>query len=183
MASCVLIHLLLTVVLFHMTAASCKSYVSSSGVYKDSLSCGFTETCCGTCDYRYCCSAGNNFTEEDQDACFTFAKSHGSNDASIGMVITLVVIIVIVVLICRCWRRCCLYNLCRKPRTVVVTTPPAAAAATTTVINMQSIVPVAQYPAYQPVSTQPGYGGQPYPAQPCAQGPPPSYQTAGKNGK
>ncbi|XP_056098410.1 protein shisa-5-like [Rhinichthys klamathensis goyatoka] len=45
----------------------------------------------------------------------------------------------------------------------------------------------AQYPAYQPVPTQPGYGAQPmqtgpYQGQPYAPGPPPPYHMAANPG-
>ncbi len=37
-----------------------------------------------------------------------------------------------------------------------------------------------QNPQYQPVPTQPGYGGQPMQTGPYAPGPPPSYHVASK---
>ncbi|XP_065100594.1 protein shisa-5-like isoform X2 [Paramisgurnus dabryanus] len=176
MASRVLIHLLLTVILFHVTVANyCKEYVSSSGVFHFRSSCSYLQFCCGTCDNRYCCS--NPFavlTDEDQNAC----TINNLSQAAIGLIALGISIFVILTLICCCCccPCCCLYNTCRKPRTVVGTS-------TTTVVNTQCVMqqpPVqgAQYPPYQPVPTQPPYGGQPYLAQPSAQGPYPAQPSA-----
>ncbi|XP_065100597.1 protein shisa-5-like isoform X2 [Paramisgurnus dabryanus] len=192
MTSRVLIYLILTVILFHVTAASdCKDYTSSSGSYKSRSSCGYRQFCCGTCNNRYCCS--NSYDRLNQDACIIKSFSN----AITGLIVLAIAVFVILTLICCCCPCCCLYNVCRKPRPVVGTS-------TTTVVNTQCVMqqpPVqgAQYPPYQPVPTQPPYGGQPYPAQsyahgqyqaqpyaqgpyqaqPYAPGPPPPYQTVG----
>ncbi len=52
-------------------------------------------------------------------------------------------------------------------------------------IQQQPVMQGGQNPQYQPVPTQPGYGGQPmqtgpYQAQPYAPGPPPPYQVTRK---
>ncbi|XP_030638864.1 protein shisa-5-like [Chanos chanos] len=115
--------------------------------------------------------------------------------AVVGVIVT--VIIIVVCCVCPC---CCIYKMCRKPRPVVAT------ATHTTVINtpypqqQQTPNQAAQYPGYQPVPAQPGFGGQsaygtpgygaqpgyggqpmptaPYQAQPYAPELPPPYQEA-----
>nr|XP_055074718.1 uncharacterized protein LOC129454262 [Misgurnus anguillicaudatus] len=169
MTSRVLFHLFLTVVLFHVTAAvDCKSYISS-GEFKDHKSCNNGQTCCGTCDNRYCCSGFfGALSEDEQDACTIKHFSY----FTIGLIILGIVAFVTLILSCCCCPCCCLYNMCRKPR-------PVVGMSTTTVVNTQCVMqqpPVqgGQYPPYQPVPTQPPYGGQPYLAQPYAQGPNPA---------
>uniref|UniRef100_A0A9J8BJY4 Protein shisa-5-like n=1 Tax=Cyprinus carpio carpio TaxID=630221 RepID=A0A9J8BJY4_CYPCA len=100
---------------------------------------------------------------------------------AIGLSVVGVVVFIILFITCCCCPCCCIYRMCRKPRPVVQTH-------VTTVMNPQSIQmqPVmqgGQYPQYQPVLTQPGYGGQPmqtepYQEQSNAPGPPPSYDMA-----
>ncbi|XP_073717864.1 uncharacterized protein [Misgurnus anguillicaudatus] len=169
MTSRVLFHLFLTVVLFHVTAAvDCKSYISG-GEFKDHKSCNNGQTCCGTCDNRYCCSGFfGALSEDEQDACTIKHFSY----FTIGLIILGIVAFVTLILSCCCCPCCCLYNMCRKPR-------PVVGMSTTTVVNTQCVMqqpPVqgGQYPPYQPVPTQPPYGGQPYLAQPYAQGPNPA---------
>ncbi|XP_030633540.1 protein shisa-5 [Chanos chanos] len=177
----------------------CEGYYSSSGRYESKKDCSFMQFCCGTCDNRYCCSSyGSKLSEYDQDLC-TFGRTETTMEITAGIVGVIVLVVVVVVCcVCPC---CCIYKMCRKPRPVVAT------ATHTTVINtqypqqqQQTPNQGAQYPGYQPVPAQPGFGGQPaygtpgygaqpgyggqpmptapYQAQPYAPGPPPPYQEA-----
>ncbi|XP_050950162.1 protein shisa-5 [Labeo rohita] len=79
---------------------------------------------------------------------------------------------------CPCWF---IYKMYKKRRAVAAT--QVTTVTNTNLIQQQSAMQAAQYPQYQPVPTEPGYGGQPmqmgpYNGQPCAPGPPPSYQVA-----
>ncbi|XDV22575.1 hypothetical protein PO909_027446, partial [Leuciscus waleckii] len=141
--------------------------------------------CCGSCNNRYCCSS-THLKLTDQDVC----KTQSSESPAIVSGIMVIVVICIVLVICRRCPCCCLYNMCRTPTTVVGGTH------VTTVVNTQCIqqqqqqqpaMQPAQYPAYQPVPTQPGYGAQPmqtgpYQGQPYAPGPPPSFNMAANPG-
>ncbi|XP_026105575.1 protein shisa-5-like isoform X4 [Carassius auratus] len=172
--------LLLSAGLFTVTdgfGEDCKSYYTSDNVYRSSISCGFWQHCCGSCDDRYCCPIESlRLSEHEQDMC-TIRNS----GIAIGLSIVGVVVFIILLITCCCCPCCCIYQMCRKPR-------PAVQTHVTTVVNTQSIQqqPVmqgGQYPQYQPVPTQAGYGGQPmqtapYQGQSYAPGPPPSYHVA-----
>ncbi|XP_059400142.1 protein shisa-5-like isoform X1 [Carassius carassius] len=171
--------LLLSVGLFTVTDGfgdDCKSYFTSNG-YRSSINCGFMLHCCGSCDNRFCCySESSRLSYHEQDMC-TIRNS----GIAIGLSIAGVVVFIVLLITCCCCPCCCIYQMCRKPR-------PAVQTHVTTVMNTQSIQPQpvmqgGQYPQYQPVPTQAGYGGQPmqtgpYQGQSYAPGPPPSYHVA-----
>ncbi|XP_026105572.1 protein shisa-5-like isoform X1 [Carassius auratus] len=202
MASASAVLLLLSAGLFTVTDGSgddCESYFTGDNVYKPSSSCWFGTHCCGSCDLRYCCSSEYlRLSEHEQDMCTMRSTEdlavpespplpemyQGNRIDSIVIGSTLVGVVVLIVFFiccCCCCPCCCFYQMCRKPRPVVQTH-------VTTVVNTQSIQPQpvmqgGQYPQYQPVPTQPGYGGQPmqtapYQGQSYAPGPPPSYHVA-----
>ncbi|XP_043078884.1 protein shisa-5 isoform X2 [Puntigrus tetrazona] len=164
----------------------CQVYMTSSGVLKPSIDCGFLQFCCGTCDNRYCCSNPmKRLSEDDQDSCFFDNKS-----VIIGMSIAGIVVFIIMFIVCCVCPCCCLYKMCRTPR-------PAMATTTTTVVStqypQQPVVQGGQYPPYQPMPAQAGYGGTPayggqpaptgpYQGQPYSSVPPPPYQEAGGPG-
>lgn len=188
MASRVLLHLLLTGVLFHVTAAGdCLGYMTSDGIYESYKTCSYYQFCCGTCENRYCCSYESfHLSNSAQFICNVKTLSN----AAIGLIIAGIAIVFIAIICCCC---CCCSCCCQKPRPVVGTT--------TTVVNTQcnmqpSIVQEGQYPAYQPVPTQPAYAEQPMPAyagqpmpagpyqtQPYVAGPPPPYHTVAGPGQ
>ncbi|XP_048038650.1 protein shisa-5-like [Megalobrama amblycephala] len=187
MASTVAVLVLLSACLFTVTVGfgdDCRSYITSSNEYKHSISCGnsiWLQHCCGTCDHRFCCSSERlKLSNHDQNMC----NIKGGALALIVSVVVGTVVISTVFIICCCCPCCCIYKMCKKPTPVVGTH-------VTTVMNTQCIqqpvVQGAQYPAYQPVPTQPGYGGQPmqtgpYQGQPYAPGPPPPYHTVASPG-
>ncbi|XP_042568346.1 protein shisa-5-like [Cyprinus carpio] len=91
------------------------------------------------------------------------------------------VVVLIILFICCCCPCCCIYQMCRKPRPVVQT--HVTTVMNTQCIQQQPVMQGVQYPQYQPVPTQPGYGGHPmqtgpYQGQSYAPGPPPSYHVA-----
>ncbi|XP_059400143.1 protein shisa-5-like isoform X2 [Carassius carassius] len=117
------------------------------------------------------------------DDCKSYFTSNNDRNSgiAIGLSIAGVVVFIVLLITCCCCPCCCIYQMCRKPR-------PAVQTHVTTVMNTQSIQPQpvmqgGQYPQYQPVPTQAGYGGQPmqtgpYQGQSYAPGPPPSYHVA-----
>ncbi|KTF75391.1 hypothetical protein cypCar_00043146 [Cyprinus carpio] len=178
MASTSAVLLLLSAGLFTVTVGfgDCKGYFTSNNAYSSSISCGFMQHCCGSCDYRYCCSSeSSRLSEHEQNMCTIDRNSIAIGSSIVG------VLVLIILFTCCCCPCCCIYQMCRKPRPVVQTH-------VTTVMNTQSIQqqPVmqgGQYPQYQPVPTQPGYGGHPmqtgpYQGQSYAPGPPPLYHVA-----
>uniref|UniRef100_A0A9J8B7K0 Protein shisa-5 n=2 Tax=Cyprinus carpio TaxID=7962 RepID=A0A9J8B7K0_CYPCA len=189
MASSVPVLLLLSAVLFTATFADddCKSYFSSAGELKPSIECSFLQFCCGTCDNRYCCSNPlRKLSEDDQDDCFF----NDYKSIAVGVTVAGIVILIIMFIVCCVCPCCCLYKMCRSPR-------PVMGATTTTVVTtqypQQPVVQGGQYPPYQPMPPQAGYGGTPayggqpmqtgpYQGQPYAAGPPPPYQVAGGPG-
>ncbi|XP_059424660.1 protein shisa-5-like [Carassius carassius] len=117
-------------------------------------------------------------------SCFYLSFSGNNNIAIdnilIGSLITGGVILIAVFITCCVCPCCCIYKMCRTPR-------PVAGAHVTTISNthfiqQQPVMQGGQYPQYQPVPTQPGYGQPmqtgPYQGQPYAPGPPPSYHVA-----
>lgn len=189
MASTVPVLLLLSAGLFTATFADddCKSYITSTGMPKPSIDCGFLQFCCGTCDNRYCCSNPIiRLSEDEQEDCF-FSDN---KPVIIGVTIAGIVIFIIMFIVCCVCPCCCIYKMCRTPR-------PVMGATTTTVVStqypQQPVVQGGQYPPYQPMPPQAGYGGTPayggqpmptgpYQGQPYAAGPPPPYQEAGGPG-
>lgn len=189
MASTVPVLLLLSAGLFTATFADddCKSYITSTGMLKPSIDCGFLQFCCGTCDNRYCCSNPIiRLSEDEQEDCF-FSDN---KPVIIGVTIAGIVIFIIMFIVCCVCPCCCIYKMCRTPR-------PVMGATTTTVVStqypQQPVVQGGQYPPYQPMPPQAGYGGTPayggqpmptgpYQGQPYAAGPPPPYQEAGGPG-
>uniref|UniRef100_A0A8C1Y9H1 Protein shisa-5 n=1 Tax=Cyprinus carpio TaxID=7962 RepID=A0A8C1Y9H1_CYPCA len=175
MASTSAVLLLLSAGLFTVTVGfgdDCQGYYTSNNEYKPSIDCGLGTHCCGSCDIRYCCYFESlRLSKHEQDMCTI------NTGIAIGLSVAGVVVLIIL-FICCCCPRCWIYKMCRKHRPVVQTH-------VTTVMNTQSIQqqPVmqgVQYPQYQPVPTQPGYGGhpmqtRPYQGQSYAPGPPPSY--------
>lgn len=170
----------------------CESYTDSYNIYHPSKSCwiGF---CCGECNNRYCCNERfRRLTESQQDFCF----SSSNDDISytpLPMIfsfasIAVVFLIIICCCVCPC---CCLYKMCRKPRpviattthTTVVTSTPHYPPQPTASLGQPQAYQGAQYPPYQPVPVQMGYGAPPptsapYPAKTFTAGPPPTYQEA-----
>uniref|UniRef100_A0A8C2BGU3 Si:dkey-42i9.7 n=1 Tax=Cyprinus carpio TaxID=7962 RepID=A0A8C2BGU3_CYPCA len=163
MASTSVVLLLLSAGLFMVTVGDdCKSYYTSNNEYRSSIRCLFGTHCCGTCDNRFCCPFSFfELSKQRQNFC----------NINIGIVIGLsvagVVVLIILFITCCCCPCCCIYQMCRKPR-------------------LKCFI---QYAQYQPVPTQPGYGGHPmqtgpYQGQSYAPGPPPRitwpYLEAGK---
>ncbi|XP_010744703.2 protein shisa-4 [Larimichthys crocea] len=177
---------------------NCQSYTDITGEYHSSKSCwiGF---CCGTCSNRYCCQdTFMRLSEDQQEDCEVF-NFHSPMPMILGISgFAAILLIFICCCVCPC---CCLYKMCRKPRPVIATTTH-----TTVVTNAPQQYPQqptavpgpphsyqgSQYPQYQPVPVQPGYGAQPmlqgygaqpmapspYQGQPFTPGPPPTYQEA-----
>uniref|UniRef100_A0A8C2KEG0 Protein shisa-5 n=1 Tax=Cyprinus carpio TaxID=7962 RepID=A0A8C2KEG0_CYPCA len=179
MASTLAVLLLLSAGLFTVTVGfgdDCQGYFTRNNEYKPSIDCGFWEHCCGTCDNRFCC-----FYSDPMLSAFKQNLCNINVSIAIGLSVVGVVVFIILFITCCCCPCCCIYRMCRKPRPVVQTH-------VTTVMNTQSIQPQpvmqeVQYTQYQPVPTQPSYGGQPmqtgpYQEQSNAPGPPPSYDMA-----
>ncbi|XP_052445084.1 protein shisa-5 [Carassius gibelio] len=177
MASTLALLLLLSAGLFTVKAGDdCKSYLNINNEFKNWINCYGREHCCGSCNHRYCCSSEYfKLSESDQNLCTLRNKN-----IVIGSLITGGVILIAVFITCCVCPCCCIYKMCRTPR-------PVAGAHVTTISNahfiqQQPVMQAGQYPQYQPVPTQPGYG-QPmqtglYQGQPYAPGPPPSYHVA-----
>ncbi|XP_056614725.1 uncharacterized protein LOC130429904 [Triplophysa dalaica] len=163
----------------------CLSYTTSGGSYNPSKSCSYG-FCCGTCEHRYCCPfEANRFSESAQLTCSVRSYVSGSEPLSTtGIVFTIAGIAIVFIAIITCC--CCCCSCCQSQRPMVGTT-------TTTVVNtqcnmQQPMVQGGQYPAYQPVPTQPAYAGQPmqagqYQTQPYVAGPPPPYHTVAGPGQ
>ncbi|XP_028969263.2 protein shisa-4 [Esox lucius] len=182
----------------------CEGYLKKSGLYVAKRDCGYFLHCCGTCENRYCCgNIQDTLSESEQDRCNSRRDEdnkmrfniYTSDTMTISLSVIGVIIILIIIICCCVCPCCCLYNMCRKPRPVMTTTTH------TTVVNtqypqqpVQSYQGSPQYPAYQPVPAQHGYGGHPqagypagqpmptapgYQAPPCQPGPPPPYQEIG----
>uniref|UniRef100_A0A8C5DZK6 Protein shisa-5 n=1 Tax=Gouania willdenowi TaxID=441366 RepID=A0A8C5DZK6_GOUWI len=170
----------------------CHSYTDLHGTYHHSKRC--SSFCCGTCNNRYCCSDTFwRLTDDKQDDCSDIATySYSSPLPMIVGIIAFIILLLLIICCCVC-PCCCLYKMCRKPTPVIATTTH-----TTVVTNtprpypQQPTVHVPsqpyqgnQYPPYQPVPVQPGFGAQPGPTtpypghgQPFVAGPPPTYQEA-----
>ncbi|KAK7126617.1 hypothetical protein R3I94_017951 [Phoxinus phoxinus] len=187
MASTVPVLLLLSAGLFTVTVGfgddECSAYITSDREYMPSMSCTnmfVSMHCCGTCDFRYCCPLESlKLSAYEQHVC----TIQNSDVIAIVSGIIGIVVFFIIVIVCCCSPCCCMYNMCRKPRPVV------GGAQITTVMNTQCVQQQqpAQYPAYQPVPTQPGYGAQPmqtgqYQGNLYTPGPPPSYNMAANPG-
>ncbi|XP_029357960.1 protein shisa-5-like [Echeneis naucrates] len=192
------VSLLALYVLFPCVSAGdkCKSYTDLTSTYHSSQYC-YSGFCCGSCYNRYCChDSFLRLSEDQQEDCeFSYQSSPMPMVLGIGSIIVLVLIF-ICCCVCPC---CCLYKACCKPQPVVATTTH-----TTVVTNATPQYPQqptatqpqpyqgAQYPSYQPIPMQPGYGAQSvpqgygpqpmattsYPSQPFMPGPPPTYQEA-----
>ncbi|XP_055072749.2 protein shisa-5 [Misgurnus anguillicaudatus] len=194
MASAVPVVLLLSAALFTTTVADddCKSYMTSNGIFKGPIDCNYNRFCCGTCDDRYCCTdLLEKFSEDAQAFCEYELYDNEIRSIALGVSVAAIVIAIIIFTICCVCPCCCFYKMCRKPRPIMTT-------ATTTVITsqypQQPVIQGGQYPPYQPMPPQHGYGGQPayggqpmptgpYQPQPYAVGPPPPpYQEAGGPG-
>ncbi|XP_044067547.1 protein shisa-5-like [Siniperca chuatsi] len=179
----------------------CQAYRDSSNVYHPFQWC-FNEFCCGSCSKRYCCKDTLwRFDEDDQDNCADI--NFASHSRPLPMIIGIggsVVMLLIAICCCVC-PCCCLYKVCRKPRPVIATTTHTTVVTTapqqypqqpTATPGPPQSYQGAQYPPYQPVPVQPGYGAQPMPqgygpqpmptssyhGQPFNALPPPSYQEA-----
>ncbi|XP_042568229.1 protein shisa-4-like [Cyprinus carpio] len=196
MASSVPVLLLLSAVLFTATFADddCKSYFSSAGELKPSIECSFLQFCCGTCDNRYCCSNPlRKLSEDDQDDCFLCSLCQKYWNVTFESRKT------------ECWSILGFPtqsdSLCPQQPQIRGRKRPCVTAVmgatTTTVVTtqypQQPVVQGGQYPPYQPMPPQAGYGGTPayggqpmqtgpYQGQPYAAGPPPPYQVAGGPG-
>ncbi|XP_043078860.1 protein shisa-5-like isoform X2 [Puntigrus tetrazona] len=173
MASLSAVLLLLFAGLFTAKAGDdCRSYFTTSNVYKPGSVCVFPDHCCGSCDFRYCCSSP--FSKFDQNVCGT------KNTVVISSVAGGLVILVVLFITCCCCPCCCMYQMCRKPRPVVGT--HVTAITNTSVIQQPPAAQGIQYSQYQPVPNQPGYAHPmqtaPYQGQPYAPGPPPPYHVA-----
>ncbi|XP_015203759.1 protein shisa-5 isoform X1 [Lepisosteus oculatus] len=191
----------------------CESYIDSLGKFHGEQKCSLFQFCCGSCENRYCCGRfSDKLDEDEQKTCFirrrwdemgksgeiaysaweSMTTSHTSGmGMSIAIGVTIFIIFIIIIISCCTCSCCCLYKMCRKPPRPIVTTT-----ATTTVMQIPypqqpaapQTYPGPQYPGYQPVPVQPGYGNQPLPTAPYpgqqyaptypASGPPPPYQEA-----
>ncbi|KAM9361309.1 protein shisa-5-like [Symphorus nematophorus] len=175
----------------------CLSYTDLTNEYHSYQKCR-TGFCCGTCYNRYCCQDSFwRLTEDKQEKCGISSFNHSPLPMVLGIGgFVTILIIFICCCVCPC---CCLYKMCRKPQpvlattthTTVVTSAPQHYPQQPTATPGQSYQG-AQYPPYQPIPVQPGYGAQPMPqgygaqpmptspyqGQPFIAGPPPTYQEA-----
>lgn len=191
----VVIFMLCVTVVPLVSADDCKSYTDEYSQRRPSKECGYLEFCCGSCDHRYCCQRhGKRLSESEQEDCdrsndFNFSSFDDEyTTATIASSIAGFVILSLLFISCCVCPCCCLYKMCRKPTPVIATTTHTTV--TTSAQYPQQPVASAgqgyqavQYPAYQPVPVQPGYGAQPMPTapyqgQPYMPGPPPPYQEA-----
>ncbi|XP_041836535.1 protein shisa-4-like [Melanotaenia boesemani] len=191
--SCVFV-LVLCATLFPSVSAGdqdCKSYTDSFGVYHSSEKCR-TGFCCGSCNYRQCCwDYSRWFTEDQQEKCQSYSFSYNSRVPMIVGIVCSIVAFLIFICCCVC-PCCCLYKMCRKPQPVIASTTHTTVVTTNTqqypqqptaIPGLPQSYQAAQYPPYQPMPVQPGYGTQPmptshYPGQQFMPGPPPTYQEA-----
>ncbi|XP_045931424.1 protein shisa-5-like [Micropterus dolomieu] len=204
LSSVVVLALCVTLAPYVSAGDDCQSYTDEFNQYKPSLECssGF---CCGDCTRRYCCHQSIwRFSEDKQERCkYSRFNSQGPQITMIVGICGFVVFLLIVICCCVC-PCCCLYKMCRKPRPVVTTTTHTTVVTTspqqypqqypqqpTATPGQPQSYQGAQYPPYQPIPVQTGYGAQPMPQgygpQPLptspyhGQGfiaPPPSYQEA-----
>ncbi|XP_036957508.1 protein shisa-5-like [Acanthopagrus latus] len=161
----------------------CESYTDVHYTYYESKTCR-TGFCCGSCNNRYCCQDSFwRFTEEEQENCIDWGRSHYSPLPMVLGIVGLVASVLIVVCCCVC-PCCCLYKMCRKPRPVIATTTHTTVVTTAPqqYPRQQTSTPAqpqsyqgAQYPSYQPVPVQPGYGAHPPPQGYGAHPPPQGY--------
>uniref|UniRef100_A0A673IG08 Protein shisa-5 n=1 Tax=Sinocyclocheilus rhinocerous TaxID=307959 RepID=A0A673IG08_9TELE len=170
MASTLAVLMLLSAGLFTETVGfgdDCKGYFTSNNVYRSSITCGFGQHCCGTCNDRYCCYFGSaKLSEHEQNMC------NINSSIAIGLSVVGFVVFIIVFITCCCCPCCS-----------VVGTHITTVMNTQCIQQQQPVMQGGQYPQYQPVPTQAGYGGQPmqtgpYQGQSYAPGPPPSYHVA-----
>lgn len=169
---------LLCVTLIPIVSADndCKPYIDIDLKYHSTKICR-TQFCCGNCNNRYCCSNFFfRFDEDEQDNCPSRSFEEPFSTVAIASLIGSIIVVILIFICCCVCPCCCLYKMCRKPRPVATTTH--------TVINtLYPRQPTAsssqayqgvQYPSYQPVLVQQGYGGQPmqqgYGGQPIQQG-------------
>ncbi|XP_070758678.1 protein shisa-5-like [Enoplosus armatus] len=179
----------------------CQSYTDSLNTYHSFKSCN-TGFCCGNCLERYCCQDSFwRFPEDKQDDCEYNSFSHNSGPLPMITGIGAFVVILLILICCCVCPCCCLYKACRKPRPVIATTTHTTVVTTspqpypqqpTATPGQPQSYQAAQYPPYQPVPVQSGYGAQPMPqgygpqlmptspyqGQPFSAAPPPSYQEA-----
>ncbi|XP_029991082.1 protein shisa-5-like [Sphaeramia orbicularis] len=165
----------------------CEAYTDLTNTYHPSQRC-YLGFCCGSCFNRYCCQDSFfRLSEDKQEECderYTYSSTVPLVFGITGFIVF--ILIVICCCVCPC---CCLYKMCRKPQPVIATTTHTTVVTSTPQHYPQQPTAVpqsyqgAQYPAYQPVPVQPGYGAQPMPTmpyqgQPYKPGPPPTYQEA-----
>ncbi|KAK2906770.1 hypothetical protein Q8A67_005755 [Cirrhinus molitorella] len=168
MASTLQVLLLFSAGLFMVKASlyeDCKSYYTINQEYRSGFKC-ILQHCCGTCDERFCCSTESlKFTEHFHTLC-AIRNSEAFRIILIVLGVLLNIVFYAICCFCPC---CCIYKLCRKPR-------PVAGTNVTAVTNMQCVqqqpvIQGGQYPQYQPVPTQQGYGGQPMQMEPYQEQP------------
>ncbi|XP_053723165.1 protein shisa-5-like [Synchiropus splendidus] len=165
----------------------CLAYRDRADFYHHRKACRLF--CCGTCEFRYCCSdTFKILTEDDQENCKAIiSPAFETIDSSVPIVLVVCgVITVILILICCCVCPCCfIYKNCRKPQPVIATTRTTVTTSRPYPLQQASAVPSpaqgAPYPTYYHMPVQPGMGLGPMMyqgQQPAVHGPPPSYQEA-----
>ncbi|XP_053723890.1 protein shisa-5-like [Synchiropus splendidus] len=142
---------LCAILLPNVAAEYCYGYLDSSGGYRSVEDCG-TESCCGKCDARYCCSSV--YEALDQESCpmldsdrppvGTSAEIAGSVLGSILTFAGSIIPIICCVLLC-----CCLCKKCRKRRR-------ASQTVVHTIIQSPPTIYRPDYPGYNSVPVQLG---------------------------
>ncbi|XP_014830465.1 PREDICTED: protein shisa-5-like [Poecilia mexicana] len=204
---CVVVLVICASMSISVFALDCKSYRDSYNLYHMSKECKWGSFCCGTCTSRDCCfDLSRKLTERAQERCDDNLASWGNmdsddkfhrefRDSSYVVMITGIVgsILFLLLLVCCCvCPCCCIYKMCRRPQPVVATTTHTTVVTSAPQQYPQQPMSVpgqpqpyqaTQYPPYQPMPVQPGYGTQPmatspYKGQAFTPGPPPPYQEA-----